>query len=357
MNEKDLMERYIYDVVRRVPQNTREEIKLELQSLIEDMCAEEQLSMEEVLQKLGDPAKMAKRYREQESYVIGPDYYDNYIWVCKIVLLSVLIASALSAFGQAVVAGVTQESGIVGGIALAIAEFLGEFLATAISSIFGGIGAVTIIFAVMEHQKVKFNIMPDKNWSVDDLSKNVATVNSWTPALLPKVPDKRAVISRGGCMVSIVFTIVFATLLAFAPEVFSSFRFSDGKIMNAACLFNLEKWGLILPVFLVALAVNLVDQIVRLVTGYYCKVVMVSNIICNTIQMVCAVTLIKFMPLFNPNYEKQVEEVFGNISFSKGDIFYYWGTPWVGNIILLFILLFTIGEMIETVYKTVKYAK
>ena len=46
MNEKDMIERYIYDVVKRVPQESREEIRLELQSLIDDMCEQEDISVE-----------------------------------------------------------------------------------------------------------------------------------------------------------------------------------------------------------------------------------------------------------------------------------------------------------------------
>ena len=38
MNEKDMIARYIYEVTKRVPQETQQEISLELQSLIEDMC-------------------------------------------------------------------------------------------------------------------------------------------------------------------------------------------------------------------------------------------------------------------------------------------------------------------------------
>ena len=71
MNDKEMAKRYIYEVVKRVPQDMREEIEMELQALIEDMCSQEELSVEEALQKLGDPAKFAKRYRDHDNYLIG----------------------------------------------------------------------------------------------------------------------------------------------------------------------------------------------------------------------------------------------------------------------------------------------
>ena len=61
MSEKEMIERYIYEVVKRVPQAVKEEIRMELQELIEDMCGEEGSNVETVLQKLGDPAEFAKR--------------------------------------------------------------------------------------------------------------------------------------------------------------------------------------------------------------------------------------------------------------------------------------------------------
>ena len=53
-NEKDYMDRYIYQVIRRLPKAQREEVRMELEELISDMYADRG-SMEEVLTELGDP--------------------------------------------------------------------------------------------------------------------------------------------------------------------------------------------------------------------------------------------------------------------------------------------------------------
>ncbi len=63
MNEQEMIKRYIYEVIRRVPEDSREDIRLELQTLVEDMCTEEQIPVQEALQKLGAPEEFAKRYR------------------------------------------------------------------------------------------------------------------------------------------------------------------------------------------------------------------------------------------------------------------------------------------------------
>ena len=75
-NEKDYMDRYIYQVIRRLPKAQREEVRMELEELISDMYTDKG-SMEEVLTELGDPAEFAKQYQSDQRYLIGPEYFDT----------------------------------------------------------------------------------------------------------------------------------------------------------------------------------------------------------------------------------------------------------------------------------------
>ena len=59
MTMREMIERYVYDVVRRLPQSQREDISRELRTLIDDMMEEradngrtEQENAEEVLKEL-----------------------------------------------------------------------------------------------------------------------------------------------------------------------------------------------------------------------------------------------------------------------------------------------------------------
>ena len=82
--DRELMQRYIYQVVRRLAKDQREETARELEELITDMA--EQKGMEEALKELGDPAVFAGKYREEPAWVIGPEYSEDYRWLLKIVL-------------------------------------------------------------------------------------------------------------------------------------------------------------------------------------------------------------------------------------------------------------------------------
>lgn len=347
MNEQEMIERYIYDVVKRVPQDSREEIRMELQSLIDDMCEQEDSSVEEVLQKLGEPAKFARRYRDEGSYLIGPDYYDDYVWIVKIALFGIVISALVSA----IVNGIMNSGDVI----YFFVEFFEEFFSTLINGSFSVIGTLTIIFAVMERKKAKFDIKPEKNWSVKDLSKNVATVNSWTPSLLPAVPDKRAVISRGDSVFSIIFTIVFIVLLIFAPQVFGAFHYEDGKLIPIASIFNMDEWNRIVPLFVFSLFVGMVNYIVRLIIGYHCKTVMYSTIITNVVQVAIAVVLFKCLPFWNPDFANQIGSAMEISEFSKGDILFYWESQGFENFLLLFVVLISLLEVGVSVYKTLKY--
>lgn len=347
MNDKEMTERYIYDVVKRVPQNMREEIEMELWALIEDMCAQEELSVEEALQKLGDPAEFAKRYRDHDNYLIGPDYYDQYLWVLKLSVFCVGISAVVSAIVQ----GLTQSDTIVHFFTRLFEEFF--------INLFGGtlsiLGLITIIFAVMEYYKVAVQVKPGKNWSVKELSKNTTSVNSWTPRLLPAIPDKRAVISRGDCVITIIFIIIFSALLLFAPQIFGAFHYENGRLTSISCIFNIPEWGRIVPLFVFSLFVGLIDEMIRLVIGYYCKFVMYSNLICNTIQIVASVVLLKWLPIWNPDFAKEISAAFGIAKFSRGDLLAYWGSGVFSNVMLFIIVLICLVEIGVTVYKTLRY--
>ena len=84
----DLIEVYILEVTRRLPEKSRKDIALELRSTIEDMLpdhyAEE--DVKKALEKLGNPATLASGYRDRPMHLIGPRYFDLYVTLLKMIL-------------------------------------------------------------------------------------------------------------------------------------------------------------------------------------------------------------------------------------------------------------------------------
>ena len=333
-NEKDMIQRYIYEVTKRVPQKMREEIKLELETLIDDMCEEEDCSVEQALEKLGSPAELAKQYRDDKNYVIGPDYYDNYIWILKVGAF----ALAISAIVSAIVHGLTGAEDVKD----FIKEFAKEGLTTAISGICAMVGVVTIIFTVLEYYKVKVDIKPE---------------TKWTPSTLPAVPDKKSLISRTDSVISIVVFFILAGVLVFVPEVFGMFEKTDTGIRSVTNVFNLDEWSRIVPFFVLTLAIGMFDEIVKLIYGHYCKAVMYSSIICNGLSVVCTFILFKCMNIWNPEFGFELQIALERKEYSKGDILYYWGTDAFSNGLVAIITIICCIEVAVTVYKTYKYGR
>lgn len=354
-NEKDYMDRYIYQVIRRLPRKQRGEVRMELEELISDMYADKG-SMERVLSELGDPAEFAKQYQSGRQYLIGPEYYETYLWFVKVVLLCsavpILVISLIKAMGE--IPAVTSQNAVPV-IARIIAAGLTEGITDALVSCMSAFGAVTLIFAVMEWKKIQFEIKRSEKWSVGHLAQEKKVADArWTPKFLEPVPDKKAVISRADSMVGIVFEVIFCVLLIFAPNLFSIVFTGDGTVTTVP-VFNLDQWRIILPVFLVSLLVGLADEILRLVIGVYCKPVMISSIVSSVIQLVLCVVVLKILPIWNPNLVWEVQAALGRREDSMANLFARWNGDMVSNILLCLIVLITLLETGTTIYKTLRY--
>ena len=354
-NEKDYMERYIYQVIRRLPKAQREEVRMELEELISDMYADRG-SMEEVLTELGDPAEFAKQYQNEQKCLIGPEYFDTYLWFVKVVLICaavpILVISMINAIGE-MPATTSQNATLV--IIRAIVDGLTSGIIDALLSCMSAFGAVTLTFAIMERKKIQLEMKKAEKWSVESLSEERKTPTSrWTPKFLEPVPDKKSIISRSDSIVSIVFIVIFSVLLIFAPHFFAAI-FTEGETVTTVPVFNLDQWGVVLPVFVISLLIGLADEILRLIVGVYCKLVMISNIVCGAIQIVLSIIVLKVLPIWNPNFVLDLELALGDNADSGAKFLTYWNSDMVSNGLLAFIVVITLFEIGVTIYKTLCY--
>ena len=342
--EKDLQNRYVYQVTRCLPKAQREEVRMELEELIGDMYADKG-SMEAVLTQLGDPARFAEQYRSGRQYLIGPEYLESYLWFVRVVLLCVavpvLVLSLVSALTRLILRAVA--AGLRNGIVNALAGCVSAF------------GAVTLLFIVMEWQKVKIETRKAESWSVEKLADGQKPSRPrWTPRFLEPVPDQRAIINRGESAVGIVFMVVFCVLLIAAPWLFSAVFPQEGAVIFVP-LFNLEQWPTILPVFVLSLVIALADEILQMVMGCYCKLVMISNILCGVIQILLCALLMKVLPFWNPNFSAEAQAALATSTSKAGEYLAYWNADTVSTVVLAVMILITLAEMGTTIYKTLRY--
>ena len=347
--QNELIERYLYDVTRRLPEKQKKDIEEELRTLIEDMLAEyegngkeESENIKEVLEELGDPARLALKYRDGEDHLIGGTYYPVYCQILKIVLLCVTVGMAVSAVISFFVTAGNNGINTVDAVVETVENgFIN--IAAIPGALLEAFACVTLVFFLLERNQVRLQ----------------GTENVWKITSLPPVPAKKAVISRGDSIAGLVFSVLVIVLLVCAPEFAGAWVKDGNGNMVAISIFNMSIWNRILPLFIITLACGIVDDFVKLIAGCYKLTVMYVSIFCTIVSMIVTVYTFKVYEIFNPDFVKEISAVTGKTFDSKHDIMLYWNTG-IGGMSLsdIFVRLICLGlgiELAVTVYRTLRY--
>jgi hypothetical protein len=161
----DLIDRYLDAVRLFLPRGQRDDIAAELRDALMTRREEREAELgrpltrkedEALLHDYGHPLIVAARYGRQQ-YLIGPDLYPVYAFVVAIVLASIALAAAITGVVAATVASGDPGRG------------LGAALGVAWTGAFNGVGAVTVMFAILQWTGASRRITLD--WSVRDLPR------------------------------------------------------------------------------------------------------------------------------------------------------------------------------------------
>lgn len=263
MNKK--IEAYIKEVIQCIPEHQREDIKLELTSLINDEMEAEEKTIEEVLIKLGNPRVLAKNYMGKKNYVIGPRYYDAYISTLKLFIPIVLGIIIL-----------TNTIGFIFSNSLDFPWLLGGLLnATLIVFAY-----VTIGFFIAEQISDK----PLKEtWSPDDLD-------------LEQFEQKK--FSKGEIIAGLIFTLLLAVLFNLFPHLIGVHSVGENKSVP---FFNLDEYGNYLIWFNIAFILSGARLLLQLFFERYTKLYALVSIILNTTATLLIMITLTREGLLNPN--------------------------------------------------------
>ncbi len=284
---RDLIDRYLYQVTKRLPKAQCADIEQELRGLIDDMLAAKadvpptKEDMIAVLRELGHPAELAAKYSGTKNWLIGPEYFDTYLMVLKIVL-------AVSAFGimlaQVLEFAFEPKLNILAAIA--------EFFATVFSALVQAFAWVTGIFAIIERVNEE---SPGKD-------------KSWNPADLPPVPEHKAnTIKRSDPIVGIVFTVLFLVLINAVPNLMVVHMFTNTQGHVSVQVFDPAVFFRLLPLINAMIAIGLVKEMLRLIVGRYTIGLSLTLVLLNVISMMMFIWL--FGPssgIWNPNFVSEI---------------------------------------------------
>lgn len=278
----DLIERYIYAVTKRMSRKQREDVALELRTLIDDMLTERcgtlmpaEKDVRVVLTELGTPQELYSQYAEDaDACLIGQPYYATYKFVLKIVLCAVAVGMTVSS----VMLQMLEPQHWLGMVA--------NWLEMLYNSFLSAFAIVTLLFAFFYHKGVKLT----EPFNFDDL---------------PPVPKKTELISKWESILGIGFSILFAVLFLFTPQVFCAIY--DGKTVALFDAQAIRDSRLLILAFSVC---GISREVVQLMEGRYNKKVMVTALVTDAVSAVLCIWWLVGFDLMNQTFLSNMETIF-----------------------------------------------
>ncbi len=285
----EMIERYVYAVTKRLPEIQRKDVADELRGLIEDMLDErvqnkdvQEEDVEGVLLELGHPRNLARKYRGDKKYLIGPELYDLYMLVLKIGLISVITVFT--------VVFVIQVSLNPINILDYFVEYIVSFFTSTIPMV---IGWTTLGFALAEY------FSPGK-------LRNITLDKGWKPSNLAPVPDSKRHIKRSEPIIGILFYVLIMVFLVFSNDYFGIWIFQDGEFSGVVPFLNEKTYGLFLLLILIVFGFGIVKECLKFVYEKW-----TFSLVCfTTIVNLISITLILFMitstQFWNPTFMSEL---------------------------------------------------
>lgn len=315
----ELIDRYIYAVTQKLPQAQRKDIADELRGLIEDMVEERvgsrertKKDVEAVLLELGNPRELANQYRGTKRFLIGPEIFDSYLLVLKIVLISVSAAIGIGFLIQMILDP------------FSILDYFIDMIVSIVTALPMAFGWTTFGFAVVEYfGGIKEQDLFGKVWKLTDL---------------PSVPDEKRQIKRSESITGIIFHAILLVIFVFSSEYFGLWVFSDG-FDGVVPFLNEETYGTYMWLILLVLGFGILKESAKLVKGKWTYPLVTFTTIVNAISMAVILLLVNKLDFWNPTFMSELVEVgilnFGSDAYEVVNKIWEQSTFWIFMILLI----------------------
>lgn len=302
--EKEI-EKYVYAVTKRCPEEKRIEIQKELKANIYDMLPDHATlnDLDNILHQIGNPIIVAAKYQPENRYVVSPVFYHDYVNTLKIIIAGFAAIGVLFAIIESFTSGAVENKLIE-----LIAFMIGRIIENAVNFALFGFALVTIIFWLFNHPNIKPKV--DRyltNWKLKDLNA------------VPKNDIKDKKISRiqiwFECFFALTFLCIFAYVLIFQFESFGIY-FSGTKIQMFAN--NVKFLFTIIPI--VSIIITTLYYILYLKNGKKTLSVMIVNSIDALISITFLIIIAKEPQLFHLDFINYMADLFNATAtnFSHG---------------------------------------
>lgn len=270
-----LTDRYVFAVVRSLPEAQRADIDSELRASIADDIearidagASEANAEKDTLVELGDPDKLAAGYADRPSQLIGPALYFDYVRLLKVLYIIVLPIVAIAV----AVAMTIAEDGI--------GEIIGKTVSITIGTAVHFGFWPTLVFAILE----RATPAQRKGWT------------GWTLDSLPQLPAKKQV-GISDLVATVVMSLFFVGAAVW-QHTFSVVSDEAGPIP----LVNPELWAFWLPYFFGVAALEILFYVALYRIGRWTWLMAALNVPLGLLFAVPAVWLLANDLVFNPAF-------------------------------------------------------
>lgn len=270
----NLIDKYIYNVIKHLPEKIRLDVKNELNANIYDMLPDNftEKDVMNILNSLGDPEEMAEQYRIKKRYVVSPQNYEKYMLTLNI---SIIVTSISFFFlGSFYILKKYIDSN---NIILKVLKTLSFGILLIILAILLSYAIVTFVF----HMISIIGKETKKKWTIEQLEE------------LPK--EKDYLINKKRIYINVtslsIVAILGLFLLIFCPE-FTLFKLQIKFDKNLLPVF--------IPMFVASFIFLVIKTIIKL---RYVKITYLTTILDTIYHLYTGIILIVFLlqkELFQP---------------------------------------------------------
>jgi hypothetical protein len=286
---KDYVERYVYAVIKRLPEASRQDVKVELNSLIYNMLSENptEEEIEDVLISLGSPRALASNYQEEKRFLISPPYIHDYLSTLKIVGIIILLLQIFTG---------TIES-IINLEATTLIGMVGEVFNNILGGLFGdlaiGFFLVTLFFWGYEYGVSKGEVQ----WLIKDL---------------PEVPTQlKRRINRFETSVELIFYVVFYIVVFNLFTTYLEDLAVTSAVGTIIPIFNASIVSLFIPFFIAIAILGFSVILVKLYIGEWLYGVTAIHSVYEIASTVAIVLFIQNRNVLDPNIFRLIADSMG----------------------------------------------
>lgn len=308
-----LIEIYIQEVTRRLPEKLRADIALELRSTIEDMLPDHynEQDVKEVLNLLGNPVTLANGYKDRPMHLIGPRYFDVYMSLLKMVVPIASMIAVIVMITEYFV-GYSGEEAILNVVLSMIGNGIATIIEVGIQVFFW----ITLTFAIIERFDKDKEQQPLtsslEKWTADDLKK------------IAYIPKKKA-ISKFEVFGSLMWTAIWATLYFYANQLVGVYEGSGDRLEFVIPALNQEVLLNYWPLVVGIIGFEVMLALYKLFKAQWTKRMAVSNAILQVISTMVFIIILVNPNLMNPEFYAYLTDLF-NITKDQLNMWLVGGT-------------------------------